>query len=485
MAQASSGFQQEFTDTTSLLMRQMYGSSLSWAWSNRFGIPDPSFALQKEINAYELIRRDTHCAHVMGLRKHAVAGTETTCVARRDGFPLDEIAAQLGDTMLAQIDNLDSAKLNLADAVFRSQSFAQIMGERRTQTWVDGVPRQWWTPTHLRDIDKRRFRWVANANRDLPPVLEMSDVSRPGSSKWDPVEHPEWLIQHVYDDSESTLGYGRGLIDAMYVSWYMRTRLLIEMAQAAERFGQGAVVVEVDPNRKGSTEQTNEAMLTAAADNVAKNKARHVLACLTGEKITMLTGSDTGFRILTESLAIVTNELTQLVLGSVLPSGGGGDVGSNARAEVEQDTGDGLIRFDRKLLSATLTRDLMGLFWKLNRANLIGCGLALAQAPRVELSHESRETPERFALTLKAATDAGMDVVAKEAYTRLGLSMPKPGEAVVKKAAPVMAPGFGGGPPGGPGDSGPPAGDAGGQDMPPVKPHAAPPAPPEGATAAA
>lgn len=471
MAVGTSGFQQEFFDQSSQTLRTLYGSSLSWALANQYAIPDPSWALAKEINSYELIRRDTLCAHLMAQRKHAVSGTETTCVPARDGFPLDEVAARLGETMLDGIENLDSAKLNAAEAVFRGQSFAQIVGERRTETWVDGVPRSWWCPTRLRDIDKRRFRYVSpKGDNTNPPILEMSDVSRGGSAIWKPVEHPEWLMIHAYDDSESTLGYGRGLIDAMYVSWYARSKLLVEMLQAAERFGQGLLTVEVDPNRKGSTGQTNEQMLSDAASNVQKTKARHVIAHLLGEKIELLEGSATGHEIIMKGLELVTNELTQLVMGSILPTGGGGDVGSNARAEVEQGTSDGLIRFDRKILASTLTRDVMGLFWRLNRANIIGCGLALAKMPIIELSHEARETPLVFAEILKAATDAGMDISAKEAYTRMGLSMPKPGEPIVKKAAPVMPPGFGGQPGGGPGGVGP----SGDNEAVPAKPHPMP-----------
>lgn len=444
----SAGFMSEFTDPASMVGREMYLRALASALRNPIAIPDPSYALAKDINVYELVRRDAHVKKVMDLRKHAVAGTEWHCAPVRDEVPMDDTAAKLGEEFLGCIQNFDSARLNLASAVFFGSAFAQIVGRRVTKTWVDGQPRQWWVPEFLLDIDRRRFRWQPTG-ASKTPVLHMGSIEG-NTTAWKPLEHPEWLVQHVYDESEATLGYGRGLMDSLYHSWYAKTKLRIEILQAAERIGQGLLLAKILPDRPASTSQTNDDRLTDAVNNLMATKARHALACFVGEEVEFVGGPQEGWHLLMEGLKYHDDEITGLVLGSVLPSGGGaggagaGGQGSMARAEVEQATSDGVIRYDRRLMSTTLSRDVIGLCWRLNRANIISAGLALAERPKVDLSHESRETPVEFADLLKKAQDAGVDVTKKEAYKRLGLTMPKPEDVILSRPLPESP--FGGSP---------------------------------------
>lgn len=453
----SIGFLQEFTDPSSQVGRSMYLQALANALRNPLAVPDPSYALNKDINVYELVRRDAHVKKVMDLRKHAVAGTEWHCAPSRDGEKVDEGAAALGDDFLGCIQNFDAAKLNLAAAVFFGSAFAKITGRRVTKTWVDGVAREWWVPEFLLDVDRRRFRWTT-LQIGQPPVLHMGSIEGT-TTAWRPLQHPEWLVQHVYDDSESTLGYGRGLMDSLYHSWYAKTRLRIEFLQAAERLGQGLLLAKVLPDRPASTGQTNADLLGDAVDALIATKGRHALACFVGEEVEFVKGPQEGWQLLVEGLKYHDDEITGLMLGSVLPSGGGGGgagaggQGSMARAEVEQGTSDTVVRFDRRLLSSTLARDVLGLCWRLNRANILACGLGAAEKPKVDLSHESRETPVEFADLLKKAQDAGVDVTKAEAYKRLGLTMPKPEDPILSK--PVVASPFGATPPNADGDGAP------------------------------
>lgn len=471
----STGFLSEFTDPTTIMGRELYLRALASALRNPLAIPDPSYALSKDINVYELVRRDAHVKKVMDQRKHDVAGTEWHCAPARDGEALDEAAAKLGEQLLGCIVNFDAAKLNLASAVFFGSAFAKIVGRRIPKDFGDGQMREWWVPEFLLDVDRRRFRWQP-AGPNLPPVLHMGSIEGT-TTAWRPLAHPEWLVQHVYDDTEATLGYGRGLMDSLYHSWYAKTKLRVEFLQAAERLGQGLLLAEILPDRPGSTGQTNETLLTDAADALAKTKARHALACFVGEKVSFVPGPQEGWQLLLQGLKYHDDEITGLVLGSVLPSGGGGGgageggQGSMARAEVEQGTSDMVVRFDRRLLSSALGQ-VVSLCWRLNRANILACGLGLAEKPKVDLSHESRETPTEFAELLAKAQAAGVDVVKAEAYKRLGLTMPKPEDPVLAK--PVVASPFGAGP----GEPPPPSSDA-----PPVPPHATPPAADEGSRA--
>lgn len=453
---ASSGILLEFTDPGGIVARQVYLQALANAVKNPLAVPDPSYALSKDLNVYELVRRDAHVKKVMDLRKHMVAGTEWHCAPSRDGNPLDDAAASLGDSFLGEIENFDSAKLNLSEAVFRGSAFAKIVGRRVTKTWVDGVARDWWVPTRLVDVDRRRFRYEPSSP-GMPPILKMGSIEK-GTTAWKPLDHPEWLVQHVYDDSESTLGYGRGLMDSLYHSWYAKTRLRIELLQAAERWGQGMLIAKILGDRAASTGQQNQQLLTDAVDHLVANKARHALACFVGEEVEVVNGPGDGWQLLMEGLKYHDDEITGLVLGAVLPSGGNADAGSLARAQVEEGTQDSVMRYDRRLLSSTLTKHVMGLCWRLNRANILSARLGLAEIPVVDLSHESRETPAEAADLLKKTLDSGLDVSQAEAYKRTGWSPPKPGEPIV--ARPVQANPFGA----------PPAPGESARDQPPAAP---------------
>jgi phage gp29-like protein len=439
---SSWGALQELSHPGGILARDIYASALASAIANRHAIPDPSFGLQKESAVYELIRRDAKCAQNMAQRQHSVSGTEWHCVEAREGNPLDEAAAHLAEVLLKNIENFDSARFNLASAVFRGSAFAKIIGRRVPRDYVDGVTRMWWVPTFLADVDRRRLRWEAADAPGVDPILNMADVTSTGLANWKPVEHVEWLVQHVYGDEESTLGYGRGLIDAVYHAWFAKQKLVSELLALAERFGQGLVVAKISPDRPGSSEQGVTATIDATVANIAKTKARHVLAIMVGEELELLEPSGTGASLLLDSIKYYDECIAALLVGSVLPGGGGADVGSNARAEVEQGTSDAIVRFDRKLMGSTLTRDVLGLTWDLNRANLLACGMILAERPTIELSHEARETPAEFADLLDKAGKAGVAVTEREAYQRLGLKRPSPGEPVITAPQPPAMPGY-------------------------------------------
>lgn len=448
---ASTGFAQDFSDSTGLMARDLFASSEASALWNRYAIPDPSWAIRRDFNIYELVLRDARIAKDIAQRKHSVAGTEWHCVQAREGNALDERAANVAEAILKEVENFDSARFNLSEAIFRGSAYAKIIGRRVPRDYGDGVTRMWWVPTAIMDIDRRRLRWVPGKHPEDAPILQMSDLSPNAGERWKAVEHPEWLVSHVYGDDEAALGYGRGLLNALYVEYYTKQNLRRELSQLCERFGQGLVVIEIDPNRPGSAGQDANTTLANAAAAVRKTMARHALACMAGEKVSLLEPSGQGHSVLLDAIKYCDEAITGLVMGSVRPSGAGpADRGSEAQANVEEGTTDTILRYDRRLLGSSLSRDVLGLVWDLNRANLLASGLILAERPTIELSHESRETPAEFAELLTKAVAANVPVGEAEAYKRLGLKRPGPGEPVIKAAAPVGMPGYPLGMPGAP-----------------------------------
>lgn len=477
---ASKGVLDLLTNPRPQQARDLYVRALANAY--RYGVlPDPSFALGQDINIYELVRRDAVIKHVMDLRRHAVAGSDATTLPG-DETEAGKQASKVGQALLDRIANLHSAKLDLADAVFNGSAFAKIEGHREILRLCDGKARSWFVIDRLHHIDRRRvsMRRPQGSDPNASHVLHVASIREGGA--WKPVEHPEWLVQHVYDDQESSLGHGRGLMDALFVSWFAKTQAFEQGMEAMERWAQGMSVLLLDPDRVGSGDQRNDLLVQQAIDTFERHKSRHVLVGMKGDELSLLEGPGQGHQIATWWVTYLDNSITRLVLGALLPSGGGdGETGSYARAEVEQESSSTLLRFDRVLLEQTLTRYVMRMLWNLNRANLADCGLALAPMPHVSLASEDRTKPSDFAEMLTKLLTAGVPVGKKYAYERLGIPVPQADEEVLEGRPPPDPfgappgegpPGASGGPPGGerPGE----AREGGEGEKPQQKPEDAP-----------
>jgi len=135
--------------------------------------------------------------------------------------------------------------------------------------------------------------------------------------------------------------------------------------------------------------------------------------------------------------------VTQLILGSVLPTGGGGDVGSNARAEVEAESSQILVQHDRRIMDDAYGRTLTYLFWKHNVAQLARVGCLTAKRPKLRSVQESREDPREAAEVAEIVLRTGATLKRSEYYERVGWEQPAPGEDVI--SSPTVAPAMPGG----------------------------------------
>lgn len=462
---SSTGFLDLFYNPAPLTARELFSRAFAYAKRNNT-LPDPSYALSRDTNVYEVLRRDAAIDHAITLGMHAVAGSASVCVPG-DGYEVEKCKAlaDLGTKWLKRIDNLDDAKLNSASAVFLGSSFGVVKGRRETHDWVDGVPRSWWVCTSIKDVDRRRMEWrrPANAAGDAPHVLHYADLDRSGA--WTPVEHPEWIVQFVHEDREATFKSGRGLIDSLFIYLYAKTQLLQMKLRAAERWGEGFLVVKVDPTAPGSNGKDNATLVQDSIDNVEKSKAQHVIGCLTTEDIENLGADPAGFQMILEAIRYVDDAILRLCMGSSMPFGGGGDkeTGSNARATTESDVSDALMKSRRNGLESAYQRTLWPLFSTLNRANLVSCGLATAAPWRLSFTKESKESPADFAETVAKLLTAGVPLDAKWVYDKLGAPMPLDAPPTLEGKPDPMAMGL----PGMPGAGGEPRNP---DDAPPGRP---------------
>src|SRR5690606_36066291 len=149
------------------------------------------------------------------------------------------------------------ARFNLADAVFRGSTFAKIVGGRVKRDFGDGQSRMWWVPKLLVDMDRWRFRQVPldpkESDGRTKTRWEYWDTTGV-MGEWRPLTKSQrrQLVVHTYFDSEATLGYGRGLLEALYHFYWAKTQVLREGLAGIERWAQGWIIAEIDGMRAGS-----------------------------------------------------------------------------------------------------------------------------------------------------------------------------------------------------------------------------------------
>ena len=441
---------------------RQYVYALSAAWQLGTWIPDPDWGLSNDPEIWEKMQRDPVIKHAIEQRLHVVA-TQDPIIEPGGPTPLDARLADTFERALTYLGNFPAVRYAASKHVMLGRWYGFVEGKRVWKALLPGQPiLPWWVPTGIKEIDRRRVQFVPmqlpreDGTKALHVRTELWSIAQ---REWVPID-PMQLVRLVYDDEEARLGYGRGILGAIYYYHYARGILLREGLQGVERWAQGLTVAKVDNRANASTGKALNAHKRAWLDAIEKMRARHALVFGKEDEVEVLWPSGTGHTMVRELLEYLDRGVTQLILGSVLPTGGGGDVGSNARAKVEQSSTDALVQFDRRCLDEAFTRDLIGRFVRLNQANLRYVGLSAAATPRMRSTQVSKEDPNEFADLAEKVLRSGAPIAEEEFYRRAGLRKPNPGEPVIKQQ-PQAQPGMPGMPGGLGGDGAEPGGDQG------------------------
>lgn len=418
------------------LAADLYTQALSAAYRRGVRVYDPDYAASHDPEAYEKLRRDPVVAKAMQIRRHAVAGQRWFMRPASD-LEDDVIAAKVVGQLVAEVSRFSAGRFNLAEAVFNGQTFAKIDGHRALRQYGDGVTRKWFVPTRLRDIHKWRLRQVRDMRDEadiresgIRTTWEMFNVS---TQSWETITAAQrrMLVVHTYEDKEDTLGYGRGLIEALYHFYWLKTSTLREVMQGIERWGQGWIVAGVDGLREGSTTKTNADVTSAWLDALEKSRGRHAFVHDNEDTINIHETSGSGNDIGMGMLRYLDEAMVGLVLGAVLPSGSSNKQGSFARAKIEDQTSEALMQYDRELLGETLTRDLVGMIWRLNRANLVSLGLGNARMPKLMIQSQTKADPIKTTEATLKALAVGLPFKRDEVYAKLEFTPPAVGDEVI------------------------------------------------------
>lgn len=423
--------------------RELYVRALSQAWRNNIQLHDPSLWLLRDPEAEEKMLRDADIAHAISYRQKLIAGRQWTVIPRLEGSPRAPVAVGVATELLHAIKHFTTGRHNLARAFFSGSRFARIHGVPRVLNIGDGKPRTWWVPTRLEDVDKRMYRIVPkHEGGGLSASWERWNVH---DQAWEVETVGDALgtIRHVYQDDQATLGYGRALREALGWWWYAKTNVFQESLQAVERFAQGIITAKIDGARDADTGLPNTDLITEWQNVLEDLRARHVLVYDKADDIEVVQMNGQGWQLLREIREELKSTIFTLVLGANLTTAADKG-GSYALAEIQENSTESIVQFDRETLEETLTDDLLGCIWWRNHANLAELGI-VEEKPRFSIKQEKRQDPQERATVAATLSGMGVDLSLEDLLEQTGFRKPEPGEDVVDGGSqqPVLQPGFG------------------------------------------
>jgi hypothetical protein len=423
--------------TTTGSAAKLYVNALESAYKHWIEVYDPDYGLAQDPDVYALLRRDPETAHAMTYRRQLVAGTRYRIVPASDS-DADRRAATIVEQLFKKIRNFTAARFGLADAVFRGSAWTRIVGSFQTMKMPGSAEaRLWWCPTRLVNVDKRRFR-QGHLDRNEPVRWELYSVER---GQWEPLgQERRNFVRVAYDQDEESLGHGRGLVEAIYQYQYAKAKVLAEGLEGLERWAQGVIEAEVDDERLGGKNlSTNREAAAEWLSVFDKMRARHSLVHRKGDKVTMLDGPAVGHEMVMDFLTYLANGIRLVVLGANLPTSANSG-GSYALAEVQENSTEATVDYDRDQQDEGINHDLMPRVWSLNRANLIAEGLEDAEMPRYEIASRMRRDPATTAMAVATLINAGVRGLREdEVMDVLGFTPARPHDRVLQVVQPAGA----------------------------------------------
>lgn len=433
----------------------------------RLFIEPPDFAKGRDEQVLLKMQRDAVVFKAMTMRRHRAAGTEVFFVA---DDKIDRPLIPYFEALTRRIPNFSQSRLALTTAIFEGRGWLKMMGrQRKFRISPDVEQREWWYPGHLGHIGADAIKREWEVLPEVDPDGKSHERRKYYWATYDD-ENQAWLrvedeqekhyIKVVYHDDAYSLGYGRGLIDAIYFYWYNKTHLFQQLLQAADRFGTPWIIAKIIGQLSGvdggegiDDPEQHAADLIAALE---KMRSANILI-VDGEhdEISTLDFDGRGAEGMIRLLDYCDKGIVEALLGSSMPTGGG-QSGSFARAQVEQESTNNMLSMDTKILEEAL-QDMVWLMWDLNLPNFSqiqapgGQFLSTLNPPRIKIRTSEETTLEkqdRVRLALEML-DRGLPFLKGEFYDLIDFTQPDEDDEDI-----LQPPGAGGGVAGVPGIGG-------------------------------
>lgn len=408
-----------------------YGSALGGILHAPF-LQDTDYALSKDDQSYELMRRDAIVAHAFSFRKHLAAGLDWH-LEPASAAPHDKKVAAILESMLRKLPHFASARYNLSEAIIRGEAWGGLQGSWTTCALAGGQVRRWWLVTGITDIDKRRFRPA----QDKPSGPQQGspswhwEIQRFFPYRWEPIEATTHYIHHIHGSQEATLGRGYGIGNEIWHYWRDKVECLKLWLQRLDRWALGNLVAQITMDEKSRRDPNNDARIASWMAVLKKMRAGHVCVFDIKDTIKLVEATGDGSEI-SRAIAYFDDGIIRLSLGALMPTGSNNVNGSYARADVEADSTNLIIRFDHLELEESLTRQTVELLYRANYRSLLleTAGVQPSGCPDFRLNSDRKGDPAKNADILTKILPL-MPVRLDEAYAKLGLTPPAPGDPTI------------------------------------------------------
>jgi len=415
--------------------QQLYVRALSQAFRNGIQLHDPSIWLLREPEVEEKMLRDADIRHAIGYRRHLIAGRKWNVTPSVEGSPRSDMSVHIATEMLKRIEQFTRARLNLSRAFFSGARFSRIITEPMEMDIGDGRVRTWLMPVDLIDEDKRMYRigldpqkFDDGGGRVIKTHWERWDIAGDDFVNMTKAEF-DATLRHVYEDDQAALGHGTALREALGWWWYAKTHVFQESLQAVERFAQGIIHAKIDGVRDADGRPNTQ--LVAEWQSVLEDlRSRHVLVSDKNDDIEVISGSSEGHQLLSDIRAELRNTIYTLVMGANLTTAAS-EGGSYALAEVQENSTEALLRYDRETLQEMLSAQLIGYLWRANWANLVELKVE-KERPNFAISAEKVLDPKERALIAQIANQMGVKISRDDFLEQIGYRIPEDGEEVIE-----------------------------------------------------
>ena len=437
-------------------------SQLAQVW-----LYDPSFALTADPEIPEKMLRDLVISGSLNHLQLSIVGHGYSFEPKEDS-PNGRELAKVIEGLSKEQRLLPQSLYNLSRATFRGAAWGRIYSERRVLTIGDGKAREWTVVSKVKDVDKRRFRLVQDYGANPRSLEGLSSATRArltdqargfdsptpapfnaagvGNFRWefwrgyggvgsgnpgswwsrleDAAPYENWIM-HVTDTSEQGMGYGYSLADELYAYFWLKGTFLRWVSQAAERFGQGFLVMTGKALRDGMAKGMSQSQSFQAAVNIVRTaRAENFVALDENIDVKLLDMPAEGARWLYEWVKYLDNGMRQRILSALQPTGSGDGDGGYSSAKTEEGSTDSMVAYLRAPLEETWTHTVVRFLYEHNEANLRELGLWGQGYPKILLKGEDQRDLEQMIKVFDLAARLKIPVRLEDFYRIFRLTPP-------------------------------------------------------------
>jgi hypothetical protein len=351
---------------------------------------------------------------------------------------------------------IQEAIYGLSKGFIMARAYAYPEGRRIFSSHDGGEPRDYWTVNDIKDIDKQRIIFCPTRVPVPDPLFpgrtkniikvhrEMSNLD---TGRYEPLskEYAAALIEFVCGDEEDRLGMGRGLAEALFMLLRAKAMLWKFRLQGISRWAEGLLVGTVDPDRPASPSRNNLSLAQDLLSKLRNMRDGNVIVVPEGlADVKALESNGTGDDMTARAMDYCDDCAARLLLGSIMPSGGNKEGGTEARGRIEADTTKRVIQYARHLVTACLNRTLIRTVCRLNREQFMDDDCLEGEEPIIKIVDNQATDPETVLDRIEKAQKMKMKVPKAWAHEVSEIPMPSDDEECLEEVETPGLTGMGG-----------------------------------------